>query len=116
MGNPLGIDLGNKVVIFKKEHMKVDPTQHPYLVKNGFGSLPNTTGSSLSGQFLSDGEEARMDAYMIDRLATQEEVVAALAIRGLIDDPSSPFYGLVQPEAKTNGSGWIEAAAKKGKR
>ena len=94
--NSLGMELLNKVVIFKQEYMTVPATEHPYQVEGGFGSFGYTTGSALQGRFLSDGEVVRMEGYMIDRIATKEEVDAARAIGSLINDPESPFYGLVK--------------------
>lgn len=78
MGNTLNIDLTGKVVIFKQKSLTVTATEHPFRVDGGFGASPNTQGRALIGEFLSDGEEARMEGYDVERLATPEEILAAL--------------------------------------
>jgi len=77
MANTLDIDLTGKVVVFKQHFLTVPATEHPFLVKGGFGAQPHTMGRALGGVFLSDGEETRMEGYMVDRLATDEEIAAA---------------------------------------
>lgn len=77
MANTLGIDLTGKVVIFRQEFLTVPNTEHPFLVQGGFGASPHTQGRALGGTFLSDGEETRMEGYMVERLATDEEIEAA---------------------------------------
>lgn len=74
MPNSLNIDLEGKVVIFKRKYLKVEPLDHPFKVTGGFGAKPDTLGNALFGQFLSDGEDARMEGYMVERLATEEEI------------------------------------------
>lgn len=103
MANSLNIDLEGKVVIFKDGTLKPEypEVEHPFLVNGaGFGCSPNTQGVSLSGTFLSDGEDAVFGGFQIERLATQEEIDAALAVFGVANDPESPFYGLVQSADK----------------
>jgi hypothetical protein len=77
MANALNEDLTGKVVIFKQEYMSVPVTEHPFRVRGGFGASPFTSGHALMGTFLSDGERTRMEGYMVDRLATDEEIAAA---------------------------------------
>jgi hypothetical protein len=77
VGNSLDIDLTGKVVIFGPTYLAVPATEHPFLVRGGFGAKPHTHGRALLGTFLSDGEDARMEGYMVDRLATDEEIAAA---------------------------------------
>lgn len=74
MANSLNIDLTGQVVIFKQRYLTVDALQHPFRVEGGFGAKPETMGRALLGTFLSDGEEARMEGYMVKRLATDEEI------------------------------------------
>lgn len=78
MANNLRIDLTDKVVIFKQSYLTVPATEHPFLVKGGFGASPTTMGRALSGEFLSDGEQTRMEGYMVERLATTDEVARAM--------------------------------------
>ena len=102
MANSLRIDLVGKVVIFKQEGLSVPAEEHPFLVGlTGFGADPNLRGTAIFGTFLSDGERARMDGYDVARLATQEEIDSARAVRSVLDDPESPFAGLVRREEKT---------------
>jgi len=77
MSNSLSMDLTGKVVIFKQNYLTVPQLEHPFLVEGGFGASPNTIGRALIGEFLSDGERARMEGYMVERLATDEEIAAA---------------------------------------
>ena len=101
MANALDIDLEDKVVIFAQRYLRVPATEHPFHVNGaGFGCKPYTTGSALSGTFLSDGESARMEGYMVERLASEEEIEAARAVSSVANDPDSPFFGLVQSEEK----------------
>ena len=77
MANNLRIDLTGKTVIFSQNYMKVPATEHPFLVSGGFGAKEYTSGRALFGTFLSDGEEARMEGFMVERLATEEEIETA---------------------------------------
>jgi len=79
MANNLDIDLTGKVVVFKQGYLTVPATEHPFLVEAGFGAKPHTMGRALLGTFLSDGEECRMEGYMVERLATAKEILAAPA-------------------------------------
>lgn len=74
MGNSLDINLVGKVVIFRQKWMSVPAEDHPFRVDSGFGAVPGTIGTALGGTFLSDGESARMEGYMVERLATPEEI------------------------------------------
>ena len=102
MSNSLNDDLTGRAVIFKQKYLSVPAVEHPYLVKGGFGAEAGTIGTALSGHFLSDGEVARMEGYMVERYATDDEIAMVVAIRGLIDDPQSPFFGLIQHESKSS--------------
>lgn len=77
MANSLDIDLTGKVVIFRQNYLKVPAKKHPFRVDGGFGASPHTMGTALGGEFLSDGEVCRMEGYMVERLATDEEIAAA---------------------------------------
>lgn len=81
MANSLRIDLEGKVVIFRQEYMTVPALEHPFLVQGGLGAKNHTIGRALFGEFLSDGEQARMEGYMVERLATDDEIVAARNLR-----------------------------------
>lgn len=76
MANSLNIDLTDKVVIFRQKYLTVPALEHPFRVGGGFGSKPYTIGRALFGEFLSDGERARMEGFMVERLATEEEIAA----------------------------------------
>lgn len=77
MANSLDMDLTGQVVIFKQEYLSVPATEHPFRVEAGFGTKPYTSGSALGGTFLSDGESTRMEGFMVERLATEQEIEAA---------------------------------------
>jgi hypothetical protein len=77
MANALNEDLTGKVVIFDQKYMSVPATEHPFEVTGGFGAKPFTGGRALMGTFLSDGEKARMEGYMVERYATEAEIAAA---------------------------------------
>ena len=81
MSNTLKTELTGKVVIFKQSRMSVVATEHPFRVEGGFGASPGTIGSALLGTFLSDGEQATMGGYDVERLATDAEILAAEAGR-----------------------------------
>jgi len=78
MGNTLNVDLTDQVVIFRQSRLTVPASKHPFRVKGGFGASPNTMGRALFGEFLSDGEECRMEGYDVERLATEDEIADAL--------------------------------------
>lgn len=78
MGNALRIDLTDQVVIFKQKYLSVPALDHPFRVDGGFGAQPDTIGRAMFGEFLSDGERARMEGFMVERLATEEEIRAVL--------------------------------------
>jgi len=78
MANALNIDLTGKVVILSQRFFRagLNAADHPYRVDGGFGAVPFTAGTALTGQFLSDGERARVDALAVARLATEAEIAA----------------------------------------
>lgn len=77
MANSLDMDLTGKIVIFKQQYLRVPAKRHPFRVLGGNGSRANAAGTALGGKFISDGEAARMEGYMVARLATEEEIKAA---------------------------------------
>ncbi len=84
MANALKEDLTGRVVIIDAEHMKPEfstPELRAFRVSGGFGASSFTTGNAIFGEFLSDGERCRMEGWMVDRFATDEEIAAAEAIR-----------------------------------
>ena len=52
-----------------------------FVVSGGFGAKPYTSGGGCFGAFLFDGEQCRMEGYMVERFATEDEIAAAKAIR-----------------------------------
>ena len=76
MGNTLKMDLEGKVVVIGKKHLL--PKFHLvedrlFEVTGGFGASPVTSGSALMGRFLKHGSD-RMEGWMVERLATEEEI------------------------------------------
>ena len=57
MANTLDIDLTGKVVVFKQHFLTVPATEHPFLVKGGFGAKPHTMGRALGGVFLKQASD-----------------------------------------------------------
>jgi len=74
--NALDIPLTGKVVVFRDGALlpEYPPLDHLFLVVGGFGAQPYTMGSALSGVFLSDGEQTRMEGDNVARLANPEEI------------------------------------------
>ena len=77
MANSLGIDLTDKVLVLKKSAMSPqyqDLRYRLFRAEGGFGCAPYTMGTAVMGTFLSDGEEARMEGYDFDRVATDDDL------------------------------------------
>lgn len=77
MGNALGEELTDKVVVLKEEVLAAPYRaleQRLFRVTGGFGAHNFTSGTALFGEFLADGETCRMDGWDVERLATDEEV------------------------------------------
>jgi hypothetical protein len=79
MANNLDMDLTDKVVVLDAQYLK--PEYHSlrsrlFKVSGGFGALPFTAGRALMGEFLCDGERCRMEGFMVERLATDEDMAA----------------------------------------
>lgn len=82
--NSLKQDLEGKIVILDKQCLK--PEYHDikyrvFQVIGGFGVKPSTIGTALYGKFLCDDEQARMEGYQVERLATQDDIDLALATK-----------------------------------
>ena len=90
MGNALGEDIEGKIVILSteflapvpfgvkdKKALEELPELRVFEVTGGFGSHPHTRGNAIMGTFLIDGEHARMEGYMVERYATDEEIAKA---------------------------------------
>lgn len=89
MGNALKENLDGKVVLIDAEyliHTLAAPEKRCFEVRGGFGAHPQTSGQALFGTFLFDGEECRMEGYQVERLATDEEIAKAKALRDATAD------------------------------
>lgn len=84
MANALNETLIGKVVIFKQEYMTQPAAEDPYRVDGGFGAQSYTSGQALMGEFVATGERERMEGYMIERFATDDEISAAAAKRAAL--------------------------------
>lgn len=75
MGNNLGIDLANKIVVVKPQHCPPGTRLRDwlFLCENGFGLMPFTNGQAVIGKWLASGEKDRIEGWMIERLATDPE-------------------------------------------
>ena len=79
MSNALNADLTGKVVVLKPEFLKPayrDLKWRLFLVEDGFGAKPYTHGQGLFGKFVMDAESARMEGYMVERFATEDDMPA----------------------------------------
>lgn len=79
MGNTLNMPLEGKVVVLKESALKPeygDVKWRLFRVDGGFGATPGTLGNALIGQFVADGENARMEGFMVERLATENDMPA----------------------------------------
>lgn len=79
MANALQEDVTGRVVVLKQERLKEEftATELPFRCEHGFGCFPHTSGSHISGEWLSDGERGSIRGYDIDRYATEDEITAA---------------------------------------
>lgn len=83
MANHLGEDLTARVVIIGAKHLVSNlnsPERRAFRVSGGFGAKSHTSGSALMGQFLFDGERCRMEGWMVERFATDDEIKDAKAM------------------------------------
>lgn len=75
--NSLNMDLHGKVVVLEKKYMRLeyqDVKSRLFRCEHGFGCSSFTDGTALVGIFLADGETARMEGYMVERLAEPGEI------------------------------------------
>jgi len=76
MANSLGVDLTNKTVRLKPETHAPDWRQPEHLlfkVTGGFGALPFTRGTALVGEYVCDGERARVDGFDVESVVDNPE-------------------------------------------
>jgi hypothetical protein len=75
MANRLNIDLKNKTVVILAEYMqgrfKTD-RDRAFVVTDGFGTSPSTSGRALLGHWLADGSNDRVEGYMVEKLYEEE--------------------------------------------
>lgn len=84
MANALNEELEGRVVIIGAMHLKTSldrPELRAFRVLDGFGANSFTSGSALIGEFLYDGDKCRLEGWMVERLATEDEIADAEAIR-----------------------------------
>jgi hypothetical protein len=83
MANALNTELTGKAVIIKQEALAsgLINTEQPFRVDGGFGAHAFTSGTNCAGEWLSDGERAAVHGYVVERLATEDEISAAMAKR-----------------------------------
>lgn len=84
MANNLNEDLTNHVVIIKAEDLKPSldrPELRAFRVLDGFGANSFTMGTALLGEFLFDGDKCRLEGWMVERFATEDEIADAETIR-----------------------------------
>lgn len=79
MANTLNENLTGRVIVFKQEALRHPfvAAEHPFRVDGGFGAQSYTSGNALMGEWLATGERDRMEGYMVERFATDEEISAA---------------------------------------
>ncbi len=84
MANTLNKELAGHVVIIEAEYLKPEldrPELRAFRVRDGFGANSYTSGNALMGTFLYDGDECRLEGYMVERFATEDEITDAESIR-----------------------------------
>jgi len=84
MGNTLGIDLHEKVVVIREESHSpaYRALEHRvFRVDGGFGASAGTIGTALIGEYLFDGMRSRVEGYDVERLATDEDIAAVEAAK-----------------------------------
>jgi hypothetical protein len=83
MANALNEDVTGRVIVVKQEVLKPEyiATELPFRCEDGFGCFPHTSGTHISGVWLSDGEQGSIRGYDIDRYATEDEISATAAKR-----------------------------------
>jgi hypothetical protein len=83
--NSLGRDIEDgEYVILKESAMAEgyrDITWRVFQARGGFGMRRDTIGTAVMGTFVRDGEDARMEGYHVERVATPDEVAAATTAR-----------------------------------
>lgn len=82
--NNLGIDITNKFVLVRPDWFrdKTDVAERVVRATGGFGCSPDANGRAVFVEFVTDGVKCRVEGYDLEeRLATAEEVAAALAFR-----------------------------------
>ena len=75
--NSLDTNIEGKVLVIDPSFMgpKFQDLKHRiFRAEGGFGCVPFTMGTAVMGTFLVDGERARMEDYMFERFATEEDV------------------------------------------
>lgn len=85
MANNLNVDLHDRVVIIGAEHLKESLAEKPYLrafrVTGGFGESSFTHGNAIMGEFLYNGDRCRLEGWMVERFATEDEIADAESVR-----------------------------------
>jgi hypothetical protein len=74
MANALNEDLTDKVVIIGKEYLR--PEFHHdrrFMCQDGFGCKPYTIGKAIFGYYLIDGEQDRIEGFMVESIADDDE-------------------------------------------
>ena len=82
-----GIDIKGRYVIVREDRMAQaykDITWRTALANGGFGTSPTAMGRAVFVTDVRDGNDRRINRDDIDRLATVEEVEAALSFGGLV--------------------------------
>lgn len=85
MANSLNEELTGKVVVLRESRFKEEYKAlqfRVFEVSGGFGADSYTAGTALFGTFLVDGEQARMNGYDVERLATEEDLALVESVRG----------------------------------
>ncbi len=74
------VNVKGKAVVLRTPDYRGDTLNRVFECKDGFGCDPQKGGSAVFGEFLVDGEFARIARSHIARLATDEEVAQAKAL------------------------------------
>lgn len=77
MANSLNAELTGKVLVLKPQYLGKDyqdPKWRVFKAEGGFGCNAYTMGNAVIGQFMADGEHARMEGFMFERFATEADM------------------------------------------
>jgi len=72
MSNNLNITIEGKTVVLSAEYFPGrTEAQRKFKCEDGFGCYPFTSGQAIFGIFMESGEKARVEGFMVEKLAKE---------------------------------------------